>query len=182
MDAQSNLPMIVRAASSSDVMRVNRTFVQLLGLCDAELRGRPLLEWIHPDDRAGLEEAVAAGEGSTNARHRTMRGEWVSFDWRVRTHDDEVVALGLLHVGSVVGTRPRAPGAPADRTTMAETLEAMALIAEAKNPGMRCSILLVDSGGDRVTVGAGPSLPAKYNAAVEGLRIGPTVGSCGTAA
>ena len=29
--------------------------------------------------------------------------------------------------------------------------------------------------------GAGPSLPDEYNAAVEGLRIGPFVGSCGTA-
>lgn len=58
----------------------------------------------------------------------------------------------------------------------------MALIVEAKNPGMRCSILLVDARQECVTVGAGPSLPPEYNAAVEGLRIGPAVGSCGTAA
>lgn len=29
--------------------------------------------------------------------------------------------------------------------------------------------------------GAGPSLPEEYNAAIHGLAIGPTVGSCGTA-
>jgi signal transduction histidine kinase/ActR/RegA family two-component response regulator len=58
----------------------------------------------------------------------------------------------------------------------------MALIVEASNPGLRCSILLVDLESSRITVGAGPSLPAEYNSAVEGLQIGPTVGSCGTAA
>ena len=58
----------------------------------------------------------------------------------------------------------------------------MARIVESKNPGMRCSILLTDRDGETITVGAGPSLPAEYNAAVEGLRIGPAVGSCGTAA
>ena len=30
--------------------------------------------------------------------------------------------------------------------------------------------------------GAGPSLPAAYNAAIDGIAIGPSVGSCGTAA
>jgi two-component system cell cycle sensor histidine kinase/response regulator CckA len=58
----------------------------------------------------------------------------------------------------------------------------MALIVEEKNPGMRCSILLVDSSQERITVGAGPSFPPAYNEAVEGLKIGPAVGSCGTAA
>ena len=63
-----------------------------------------------------------------------------------------------------------------------DTLHAMAKIVQAKNPGMRCSILLVDAAGECVTAGAGPSLPAEYNEAVEGLHIGPGVGSCGTAA
>ena len=68
------------------------------------------------------------------------------------------------------------------RGSMRDTLNAMALIVEAKNPGMRCSILLVDPERQRIVGGAGPSLPDAYNRAVEGLRIGPNVGSCGTAA
>ncbi|MFT5151421.1 MAG: hypothetical protein ACI841_001408 [Planctomycetota bacterium] len=58
----------------------------------------------------------------------------------------------------------------------------MALIVERKNPGMKCSILLVDLAKEVITVGAGPSFPDNYNQAVEGLRIGPAVGLCGTAA
>ena len=66
--------------------------------------------------------------------------------------------------------------------SLGETLRALALIIEDQHPGRYCSILLLDEDRQRVSVGAGPSLPAEYNAAVEGLAIGPSVGSCGTAA
>ncbi len=49
-------------------------------------------------------------------------------------------------------------------------------------PAMRCSILLLDRDGQRLFVGASPSLPEAYNQAVHGVAIGPAVGSCGTAA
>lgn len=42
------------------------------------------------------------------------------------------------------------------------------------------SILLLE--GDRLVHGAAPSLPDAYNAAIDGIEIGPAVGSCGTAA
>lgn len=48
-------------------------------------------------------------------------------------------------------------------------------------PGTRCSILLLDDSGQHLRLGAAPSLPDFYNQAVEGLAIGPTVGSCGAA-
>ena len=69
-----------------------------------------------------------------------------------------------------------------DGSTIHETLDATARIVEAKNPGLRCSILLLDADKKFIIGGAGPSLPPEYNAAVEGLRVGPAVGSCGTAA
>ena len=58
MPPQSDIPMMVRSAGPSDVMRVNRTFVQMLGLDAAELQGRPLLDWIHPEDRESIVRAV----------------------------------------------------------------------------------------------------------------------------
>lgn len=45
-----------------------------------------------------------------------------------------------------------------------------------------CSILLVDSEGKHLVKGAAPSLPAEYSRAVDGTRIGPSIGGCGTAA
>jgi len=44
------------------------------------------------------------------------------------------------------------------------------------------SVLLIDTTGSHLLTGAAPSLPAFYNEAIHGVTIGPTVGSCGTAA
>lgn len=52
---------------------------------------------------------------------------------------------------------------------------------EALSPGVIGSILLVDLAGTLQPL-AGPSLPKEYSSALEGLAIGPSRGSCGTAA
>ncbi|MGN6611594.1 MAG: GAF domain-containing protein, partial [Angustibacter sp.] len=44
------------------------------------------------------------------------------------------------------------------------------------------SVLLLDDDGRHLRHGAAPSLPPEYNAAIDGVEIGPSVGSCGTAA
>ncbi|WP_420224359.1 PAS domain-containing protein [Pigmentiphaga litoralis] len=47
---------------------------------------------------------------------------------------------------------------------------------------VRASVLLMDADGATLRHGAAPSLPASYNALVDGLPIGPFQGSCGSAA
>jgi PAS domain S-box-containing protein len=62
-------------------------------------------------------------------------------------------------------------------------LEVIARTVEAQSSnGVRASILLLDAAAGRLRHGAAPGLPAAYNAAIDGIAIGPTVGSCGTAA
>lgn len=53
---------------------------------------------------------------------------------------------------------------------------------ETTHKDMICSILLLDSTGKHLTIGAAVSLPEFYNDAIEGLPIGETIGSCGSAA
>ncbi|MBI1199595.1 MAG: response regulator [Phenylobacterium sp.] len=60
-------------------------------------------------------------------------------------------------------------------------LEAIVRSVEAEAPETLCSILLLDESGTRLKLGAAPSLPEYYNAAIDGLLIGAKVGSCGTA-
>jgi PAS domain S-box-containing protein len=55
------------------------------------------------------------------------------------------------------------------------------LSLEAELPGSRCSLLLLDADGIHLRHGAASSLPESYNRALDGLTIGPSVGSCGTA-
>ncbi len=52
---------------------------------------------------------------------------------------------------------------------------------EALSAGVACSIVLVDKSG-RLRPLAAPRLPSEYAAVIDGLAIGPDVGSCGAAA
>lgn len=63
---------------------------------------------------------------------------------------------------------------------LAAVMERLCLRAEAIAPGVICSVVSVD---DRRCLQplAAPSLPAHYAAAIGGVPIGPSVGSCGTA-
>ncbi len=61
-------------------------------------------------------------------------------------------------------------------------LDAITRVMEAQAGGMYCSILLLDEDGQHLRHGAAPSLPDAYNRAIDGVRIGPKAGSCGTAA
>ena len=67
-------------------------------------------------------------------------------------------------------------------TPLAETLDLLVRVVEAQSHGLLGSILLLDEDGIHVRHGAAPSLPADFNAAVDGQPIGPDAGSCGTAA
>src|SRR5205807_5331197 len=55
-------------------------------------------------------------------------------------------------------------------------------IEELAQGQLLASVLLLDADGVHLRYGAAPSLPEGYNRAVDGLAIGPSVGSCGTAA
>jgi diguanylate cyclase (GGDEF)-like protein/PAS domain S-box-containing protein len=61
-------------------------------------------------------------------------------------------------------------------------LEYLVHLVESQFTGIIVSVLLLDEDGARLRHGAAPSLPAAYVKAIDGVRIGPNVGSCGTAA
>jgi signal transduction histidine kinase/CheY-like chemotaxis protein len=55
-------------------------------------------------------------------------------------------------------------------------------MVEQECPGSICSLLLIDDDGRKLRHRLAPGLSDTYNTAVDGLRIGPGMGSCGTAA
>lgn len=89
---------------------------------------------------------------------------------------------------------PRQPAAIADAKRRLEEMidsgkplrevldELVRTVEGLTSSGMIGSILILDDHGRRLLHGAGPSLPDEYNAAIDGIEIGPDVGSCGTAA
>jgi PAS domain S-box-containing protein len=64
--------------------------------------------------------------------------------------------------------------------SLSHVLDGLCRLVEEQTPGVLASILLLD--GDRLRHGGAPSLPKAYTDAIDGAVIGPTAGSCGTAA
>ena len=69
----------------------------------------------------------------------------------------------------------------AEAASLNEVLNDLVAIIEAELPSVSSSFLLLDPDGVHLRVGAGGKLPKSYNEAIEGISIGPQVGSCGTA-
>jgi len=65
--------------------------------------------------------------------------------------------------------------------SLEEICEAIVHQIETLGEGMRCSILVLDRERGTLHKAAAPSLPDFYSQAIEGMRIGDGVGSCGTA-
>ncbi len=63
-----------------------------------------------------------------------------------------------------------------------EILTDICFLIEEHTPEVLCSILLLDEEGKQLHHGAAPSLPGAYCEKIDGIAIGPSVGSCGTAA
>jgi PAS domain S-box-containing protein len=65
---------------------------------------------------------------------------------------------------------------------LAQILDSLCRLVEEQAGDFFASILLLDSNGKQLWHGGAPSLPKAYNEAISGIVIGPSVGSCGTAA
>jgi diguanylate cyclase (GGDEF)-like protein len=55
-------------------------------------------------------------------------------------------------------------------------------VIERYDPSLVPSVLLIDPGSNTLHSGIGPSLPPEYLAAIDGVVIGPNIGTCGPAA
>jgi diguanylate cyclase (GGDEF)-like protein/PAS domain S-box-containing protein len=180
-------------------LRVNPTLCSIFGYEESELLGLTWPMITHPDDIAadqGMVQDLLDGKASAfRMEKRYIRG-------------DGNVVTALLAVSLVRGK----DGAPRHFISQVEdiserkraeqwqrhysdtlaqimaeaplrqVLDSLARFAEGQSSGMLCSVLVLSEDGRRLGHGAGPSLPDWYNAALEGVAIGPTVGSCGAAA
>jgi PAS domain S-box-containing protein len=81
-----------------------------------------------------------------------------------------------LAAGEVAVLRLVAAGEP-----LPKVLDALVTLIESASDSMLGSVLLLDAHGC-VRHGSAPRLPPAYMKAIDGLPIGPTAGSCGTAA
>jgi len=156
-----------------------------------------ILDRVHPEDRPAIVQ---------KAKMETALKEDSEFDWRIVLPDGTIKHLhSIAHpvldesgeITEIVGTlmdvteRMRAEALRdgeshileiiARDAPVEEILENLVRVVEAQFAGLLCSVLLLNEDGQHVRHGAAPSLPEPYSKAIDGLRIGPKAGSCGTA-
>ncbi len=152
----------------------------------------------HPEERPRIEEewraTVATGAPfEKEARIRRADGEYRSFLIRAVPLRDELGRI-VKWYGTItdIEDRKRAEMLLAGEKRLLEIiargdsraliLDALCRLVEELASGSLSSILLLDAKTNRLRHGAAPSLPRSYTKAIDGLVIGPSAGSCGTAA
>jgi PAS domain S-box-containing protein len=183
----------------------NQRWHDYTGLSPEEAHGWGWKAPIHPEDLGKLMDTwshlLASGEpGEEEARLRRFDGAYRWFLFRAVPVRDE-----LGHVVKWYGTttdiedRKRAEAALqwseallagekrvlemiAKGDALPHILDALCRVVEEQSSDMLSSFLLLDAHGTHLRHGAAPRLPKGYIDAIDGVAIGPTGGSCITAA
>lgn len=167
---------------------------KLFGYPAHELLGRSFIDLVLAEDRPRTREEISvsmqarASHGFRNrCRHRDGRvihtlwsADWAEQDQTLFAvvHDitplvkNEAYAENQREILSMISNDRPLP----------EILEALCLMVETQQPGALCSVLLLDASGTHLYTGAAPNLPPAFSQAIDGLAIGATAGSCGSAA
>jgi PAS domain S-box-containing protein len=176
---------------------VNRPTLEYLGYTAEDLRRLGWQKAFHPDDAPTLEAwgaAMAAGKPyELEFRVRRRDGAYRWFLIRGAPLRDEQGKIERWYGTSIdIEDRKRAEMLLAGEKrvlemiardeSLAGTLDALCRLAEELAAGSLSSILVLDPRTRQLRHGAAPSLPASYSKAIDGSVIGPSVGSCGTAA
>lgn len=149
---------------------------------------------LHPDDIERAKQAVAdylshktsLYESEFRMLHKD--GSWIDILARGKTIPNKHTRFIGTHVD--ISKRKKAEyftrqtsnilGMVASGVSASEVYEAICMMHENKYPQMRSSILELQ--GNHLVHCASPNLPQAYSQAIDGVEIGPNVGSCGTAA
>ena len=188
------MAFVTRPDGSSEF--VSRPWIEYSGLSEEQTAGSGWAVTLHPDDLkqhlAKWRVSRATGQPFENeARHRDAHG---NYRWllarAVPLRDEQEKILKWYGALTDIEDRKRAEALLAGEKRILEMIakgdslpaifNALCQLVEAQLPDVISSVLLLE--GDRLRHGGAPSLPNSYNEAINGLVIGPSEGSCGTAA
>jgi len=141
----------------------------LLGHLEQALQGgTEPLEWAYRDADDQTMTCEARHAGVPWPGRRLVRASIVCIDERKLA---EKLRRGQNRVLEMI-----ARNAPLD-----ETLTCLVRIIESQSKGLYGTVVLLAEDGQHMQKAIGPNMPAEYLKAHEAVRIGPLVGSCGTA-
>lgn len=185
---------IVQCDLAGRLVHFNQALSKITHFPADELAGMSLYELAPPESAAQLgfvmQRVAAQGEATFESAYRTRDGGIVPVEVHAHRMESDGATF-ILSIARDVHERKLAERREQTRlaileematgATLPELLLHIVNFVEQQSPGAICSVLLADETG-RLRHGAAPNLPDEYNRAVDGLRIGEGIGSCGTAA
>ena len=176
---------------------VNRRWIEYTGLSEADAAGSGWQAAIHPEDverhMLKYREAIISGE-PLEQETRFRRGVDGEYRWflvrGVPLRDEQGNILKWYGILTDIEDRKRTEALLVGERrilelvtkgdTLSRILDSLCRLVEEHARDVLASILLIEDG--RLKHGGAPSLPGAYIEAIDGVEIGPAVGSCGTAA
>ncbi|WP_245284091.1 diguanylate cyclase domain-containing protein [Bradyrhizobium sp. Cp5.3] len=192
---QTNRVVII-TDTDQDIRYVNSTFTRLFGYTSAQAEGRRAAELIagsHTNRKAvsklveRLMHGGRRGEVETLVYDKDGEEIWVCAridafrDTKGRVKHFFALLEDITETRQLRSLQQLIMSALADEVPITEIADRLCRRVEQIAPDVVCSLLHVDSAGLVHPLG-GPSLPEDYSRALDGIAIGPDVGSCGTAA
>src|SRR5882724_5433243 len=170
----------------------NRAGAELAGIPEDELVGTPVTNTYLPEERQVFRERLEQLKtGGTLRYERTFvrkNSEMVPVEVSVTAIRGGYFQAILRDISkrkqgeALLAGEKRLLEMVAKGDSLSSILDAICRLVEELCSGCLCSILLLDSSGQRLCHGAGPSIPKPYAQAIDCFVIGPNVGSCGSAA
>jgi PAS domain S-box-containing protein len=196
VDAIPTLAWSARPDGSAEIL--NRRWLDYTGLSAEEASDWGWAAAVHTEDRDRLMDfwrrLLASGEvGEIEARLRRHDGDYRWFLFRVEpVRDNHGKIFKWYGANTDIEDRKRAEALlAAEKRTLemiangaclADILESLCETIDAQASNVKSAVLLMDADGMHLRPAAGPRFPKEFLEAITPVRIGPCVGSCGTAA
>lgn len=190
---QHSMDMLCSIDAQGRFTEINSACFELLGYTREELLGQSYIDLVLPEDRPHTlltAEQAIEGQPTDNFhnRYRHKDGSVVhllwSFGWSAAEGSFFCAAhniTSLMRAEAYLQEQCDILGMISTNQPLPAILNAICQLTESRDRGGLCSVLLVAPEGQRLRVGAAPSLPPAYSQAIEGLAIGPASGSCSAA-
>ncbi len=197
---QSGDALFLFDPESEAVLDANPMAQRLSGLSRAELIRFPIHSLFRADTPGALDRLrdVSRKTGFFHSQEgfflRRQGDDWLRVNLTVTRFHVAPRILGIVSARDMseqwaarlaegqLATQKRVLESVVNGGSVAEVMDILLRSTEEQCPGMLGSVLLLHEDGQRLFHCAAPSLSAEYLRAIDGFTIGPSVGSCGTAA
>ncbi len=179
----------------ADAVSWSPEFHEILGVETESVTFDESMRLVHPDDAARvrtLAREALANRTLYSVEFRIIRPDgqarWLSAlgTGTYGGHGEPLCLAGIVQditerklASSIIAGQNRVLERIATGASLQGVLEEIVRTVEEQIPSALCSVLLLDRDNQHLHVAAAPSLPAEYNAAIEGESIGPDVGAVG---